>query len=455
MMGAMMFGVHASAGWSMASGRTKATSFLQMRASTLTGSLARVRFIGRWYQDGMAMRHSWGTGSFVVRFRGSTSVGVVMQNPSELYHVCQVDGGETRRLAHSGGGSLTIASGLAEDEEHTVRCGRSNEASYGETMISDVVLGAGGELLQAPGPNGSELRYEAIGDSITAGFKVSVEPGSSQGPTAANEDVFETYERHLADAWATSEWHVIARSGISVTPYGAERVMQDQWPCRSFSWGTCAVPWDFNWQADVVTVNLGTNDYVFGSPTPAQFEAAYAELLRMVREKYPNALIFALAPLQYTCGGAQWGASAQDPKWKPMVDGVQRAAESLQQSGDEKVLYHATGSTESPWLDCLGDYSDQTHPTVEGNRKFAERLLESLTADIRRFFPEKCGGTGSQCEGASAQPGAPAPAPLPSSASTTPSVPAPATAAPAPGPAPAPAPSSPQTCRARPGAQAK
>merc|ERR1719188_159880 len=144
MMGAMMFGVHASAGWSMASGHTNATSLLQMKASVLTGSLSKVRFIGRWYQEGMAMRHSWGTGSFVVRFRGSTSVSVVMQNPSELYHVCQVDGGETRRLAHSGGGSLTIASGLAEDEEHTVRCGRSNEASYGETMISDVVLGAGG-----------------------------------------------------------------------------------------------------------------------------------------------------------------------------------------------------------------------------------------------------------------------------------------------------------------------
>merc|ERR1712061_359682 len=118
--------------------------------------------------------------------------------------------------------------------------------------------------------------------------------------------------------------------GISVTPYGAEKVMQQQWPCLSFSWGTCAAPWDFSWQADVVTINLGTNDYVFGS----------------------------LTPLQYTCGGAQWGA--QDPKWQPMVDGVQNAVQSLQQAGDQRVLFHATGSTDAPWLSCLGDYSDQT-----------------------------------------------------------------------------------------------
>merc|ERR1712066_180804 len=387
----------------------------------------------------MAMRHSWGTGSFVLRFRGSTSVRAVLQNPSELYHVCQVDGGEEMRLAHSGGGSLTIASGLAVNEEHMVRCGRSNEASYGETVFQDVVLDAGGELLQAPGPSDSELRYEAIGDSITAGFKVTVEAGSSQGPTAANEDVFETYERHLADAWATSEWHVIARSGISVTPYGAEKVMQQQWPCRSFSWGTCTAPWDFSWQADVVTINLGTNDYVFGSPTPAQFEAAYAELLRMVRDKYPNALIFALAPLQYTCGGAQWGPSAQDPKWKPMVDGVQRAVENLKQNGDEKMLYRATGSTDAPWLNCLQEYSDQTHPTVEGNRKFAERLLESLTTDIRRFFPEKCGGSGPRCDGASVQPTSSPAVPAPVPASPTPA-PVPPTPSPTPAAVPSPVP---------------
>merc|ERR1711972_151844 len=155
--------------------------------------------------------------------------------------------------------------------------------------------------------------------------------------------------------------------------------------------------------------------------------------------KYPNALIFALAPLRYTCGGAQWGPSAQDPKWKPMVDGVQRAVESLQQSGDEKMLYRATGSLDAPWLNCLQDYSDQTHPTVEGNRKFAEELLESLTTDIRRFFPEKCGGTGPRCDGASVQPTSTpaAPAPVPT-LSPTPDP----TQAPTPMPSAAPAPTS-------------
>merc|ERR1719222_1300573 len=92
MMVIMVLGIRASA--DRVTSHTKAVSLLQMKASALTGSLTKVRFIGRWYQDGVSMRHSWGTGSFVLHFRGSTSVRVAMQNPSELYHICQVDGGE-------------------------------------------------------------------------------------------------------------------------------------------------------------------------------------------------------------------------------------------------------------------------------------------------------------------------------------------------------------------------
>merc|ERR1712107_629986 len=122
---------------------------------------------------------------------------------------------------------------LARDQEHIIRCGRSNEGSFGETTISKLVLDYGADILQ-PVIRSFEIKYDAIGDSITAGFAVMEPPGSQVGATLANSDVFQTYERYLADAWGTTDWRSIARSGISVTPYGGEIIMGERWPCRAF-----------------------------------------------------------------------------------------------------------------------------------------------------------------------------------------------------------------------------
>jgi hypothetical protein len=195
--------------------------------------------------------------------------------------------------------------------------------------------------------------------------------------------------------------------------------MSAEWPCRSFwaSWqGACPAPWDFGaWQADVVTINLGTNDFAFGEAADVTAKAirrGYAELLALVRAKYPGALILCIQPLQLSCGGGS-------AKLQGIVDGLQAAVEGARQAGDSMVRYHTTGTVEAPWLDCAMDYSDYTHPTVEGNRKFANELLKTLTADVREFFPGKCGGVGPTCNGATSVPVPTVlPAPAPSSAST-------------------------------------
>ncbi|CAE8685871.1 unnamed protein product [Polarella glacialis] len=105
-----------------------------------------------------------------------------------------------------------------------------------------------------------------------------------------------------------------------------------RWPCSTFSLnGAYPQAWDFGaWQADVVTINLGTNDYGKkkkkkkkkkknnnnknnGDPTPAQFQAAYGSFISQVRSKYPNALIACLAPLSWSCSGgaAKWKGREQ------------------------------------------------------------------------------------------------------------------------------------------------
>ena len=47
---------------------------------------------------------------------------------------------------------------------------------------------------------------------------------------------------------------------------------------------------------------------------------------------------------------------------------------------------------------CETDFVDYTHPTVRDNRKFAARLLEQITEDVHRFFPNTCRGSGIVCE---------------------------------------------------------
>jgi len=299
--------------------------------------------------------------------------------------------------------------------DHIVTCGRSNEASYGETVLKSVTLSSGSaELLQAPGPAASELKVEIIGDSITAGFATKWQPGQPTGATLENSDVYDTYARHVADGWGTSEWRVVARSGIPVYPYSdAERPMAEQWVCQNFFWApsTCAKPWDFDdWKADVVIINLGTNDYVYGSMSDQQFVDAYKALVLLVKEKYPNALIQCLVPLAYSCF-AQWVS-----KWARMRSNIETAVEQL---ADSKVKVYETGSTSQPWLDCEKDYSgDYTHPNVAGNIKFATNLLEVLTPDVRAAYPSKCAGSGSGCTSGSPLP-APAPTPVVATTSAT------------------------------------
>ena len=59
----------------------------------------------------------------------------------------------------------------------------------------------------------------------------------------------------------------------------------------------------------------------------------------------------------------------------------------------------AIGTMRPQWLDCATDYSDYTHPTIQGNEnKFVTRLLETMTSDVRRCFPNKCEAFGSSCQ---------------------------------------------------------
>jgi lysophospholipase L1-like esterase len=237
--------------------------------------------------------------------------------------------------------------------------GRSDEASYGHTTLHNIILDKGGVAMDPPPRRG--FVYEALGDSITAGFKVT---GS---PAAMTEDVFKTYEYHLAQHWGVDDWNVVARSGIGIVERVDEHAFHKQYECASFEFGACTKPWDFSQRIpDVVSVNLGTNDYTFASPTLQQFTQQYKDLIARIRGTAPQATIFAMIPIIYSCIGG---------KYSTMRDGILHAVEQLQ---DPKVHIIETGSQSDQWLNCGSEFSDWTHPTVVGHKKFAERLAQEM-----------------------------------------------------------------------------
>lgn len=178
--------------------------------------LQLMHFGGRWWQEGETMKHSWGVGSFLVKFRGSSQLKVQLQSgwSAGLYYTCKINDGASFELYHANSNDLSVAANLDSAEEYVVWCGRNNEASYGATILSGVVLDTGGELLQATDPNARNamLRLEVVGDSISAGFKVTATSASEPG-SSYNQNVFKAYPKLLADAWQTTDYQVIAKSG--------------------------------------------------------------------------------------------------------------------------------------------------------------------------------------------------------------------------------------------------
>ncbi|CAE7482205.1 celE, partial [Symbiodinium pilosum] len=310
-----------------------------------------------------------------------------------MYHTCRINGMEFV-LPHRTG-DLTIATNLSPSQRYTIWCGRNTEAVYGKTVLQALLVDAGTQMFE-PQRQDDELRVEFVGDSITAGWLVLNDPGSYVNQNQTGEDIFQTWDRHLADAWGTSNWRAVARTGIAIFPYTAYGLqfhrIKDRFLCSEFSYSQCCPnPWDFNkWQADVVVINVGTNDYIPvnpNKPSAATFAVGYGELLLVVRSKYPHALILCIMPLAYTCDSQS--------RYDAMCRGL---TEAVRDAEDEKIRLHLTGTRQAPWLNCNADYVDGTHPTIAGGKKFADRLLPGLTPQIRQFFPEKCRGIGSRCQ---------------------------------------------------------
>jgi lysophospholipase L1-like esterase len=200
-------------------------------------------------------------------------------------------------------------------------------------------------------PRRKRLLVEAIGDSITEGV-LAVRAGKLSEWT------------EIADARATWAFQTALALGAEprILGFGAQGVTNG---------GNGGVPpaplaYPFVYEgvpahevpADVVLINHGCNDG--GVPN---IENGYRNLIKLARERNPDAAIFCLVPF----------AQVHERS-------IRFAVEGAHNEGDAKVHLVET----SGWIDPKADTTDGVHPNLQGHEKAAKLLTAFVRKTLRR-----------------------------------------------------------------------
>jgi hypothetical protein len=260
------------------------------------GVKSGVRWVGRVDASNPdAAVFAWQGAGFVATVNGATiAVKLRTEGTDTVFFQPVIDGKTATRFEVKSGSdqTVTLGSGLSSGD-HVVELYRDTEGMYGKSTFLGFTSGT-----PRAAPTSSGRLVEVVGDSISAGYG---DLGSEPHPnfmanpacswSAANSTWYLTYAA-LAGHSLNAEVSTIARSGWGIVR-DANGDMGNVLPSvYGDTVGTMSTPaWPFTRKANVVVVNLGTNDFAKGDPgTP--YEAAYVDFLKVVRSHYPDAWLF-------------------------------------------------------------------------------------------------------------------------------------------------------------------
>lgn len=315
--------------------------------------VAEVHFNGRFDRsDPAAPRFAWSGSAIRARFSG-TGIGVVLDAEGGNLFEVLIDGVPGTPITTTWGEqSFGLASGLPAGE-HEVELVRRTEAFFGAVSFVRFEV-TGGALVASPRP--WTHRLEFVGDSITAGYG-ALGSGPDCSFSAETESAWVAYGSVAARTLGAAP-QLIAWSGKGVYQnYGGDR----EEPMPELYERTIpmeAGDWSFDPPADAVVLNLGTNDFST-TVEQAEFEAAYRELILLVRSRNPAAPI-------YCVGGEFLNATA-----------TTYIRNAIAASGDANVeLLELPGVLSSEGWGCDWHPSEATHLRIGG--LVADRLRADL-----------------------------------------------------------------------------
>lgn len=185
----------------------------------------------------------------------------------------------------------TLAEGRSADERTTVKFVKVNSANKATVTLHG--LQTDGTFVTPP-PKPA-LKLEFYGDSITCGYGVE---GERNADNVSTENGTVTYAYRTAERLNAAA-DMLCYSGISVAlPHTGWSVPSTRYMANVFGHIAPAVhtaAWDFTrYQADVIVVNLGTNDASAlnaGYGTVETFVSRYVRFVQDLRLKTPGAAI--------------------------------------------------------------------------------------------------------------------------------------------------------------------
>ncbi|MFO0664421.1 MAG: SGNH/GDSL hydrolase family protein [Polyangiaceae bacterium] len=369
-----------------------------------------IQFFGRVdLTDPAQPRFSWPGAKVLANFKGTSVKASFRETPTpeaqgtgvttySQYNVI-IDGVQTKVLKLPLGASadVELATGLP-DGDHQIILERRTEAAIGSTQFLGFDFGEGKLAIPPPRPT---KKIELIGDSITVGWGADFKgpydgnepphpenpynegeecaplgnempPAAQKRQDAQNNSV--TYGQLIAKHFG-AEAHVVAWSGR-----GAARNLNDlvaptvpEMYDRAFA-GSSSPKWDFTkWSADVVIVNLGTNDFVKDN-NPPNFTAKYEAFIGQIRQNYPNAWIYCLNGPMLTY---------YDDPGVPGLSPRMEAEKAIKGTVDKLI---GAGDTKIRYLNIDQDYQNfgcEFHPYKASHATIAAAIEQEIKVDVK------------------------------------------------------------------------
>ncbi|MBR5134792.1 MAG: hypothetical protein IKV35_04275, partial [Clostridia bacterium] len=181
--------------------------------------------------------------------------------------------------------AVTLASGLSEGYHH-IEVYRQTEAQL-SLFRAESLTYTGHMLATAPE---KDLTIDVIGDSISAGYgclwNSSLGTSAPNGNHPAYEDGMQTYA-FLTGKALGADVRVTQTSGYGCVAgwNGRDVNLQTMYPLACY-WRSTTFAYDFSKPADIVVINLGTNDYntrTNNNLTNAEFQAGAKNLMQMAK----------------------------------------------------------------------------------------------------------------------------------------------------------------------------
>jgi hypothetical protein len=276
----------------------------------------KIEYMGRVGKTDSTSELYWSGSSIKVEFEGTEISATLQDEKGENYFNIIIDNDSIYTLRPSSNKTTYQLAENLKEGKHTVQIFKRTEWSKGKTsfygfaFVNDTKVNSIGK---------KKIALEFYGDSITSGYAVEDTTGTDS-PDSTYTNSYVSYASVTARHF-DADYTCISKGGIGVMVSWYPMIMKDMY--YRYNPNDADSKWDFaKFNPDVVVINLFQNDSWlvempkndqfksrFGKEKPTEefIEKSYAEFVKTIRGKYPNAdIICMLGNMDVTQDGSPW-----------------------------------------------------------------------------------------------------------------------------------------------------